>query len=184
MKHVLLTMEHFKPKLIVIGLLFAVPFMLGSGCSTATDAGLEEGPVPFEVLRSVMSESQNVVGCKFNRENIKNLSSTNKDSLSGLELVITTQDNFDIYISCDDTVGVDFEEEFVLAGLTTPQPTQVRIREQSVEMVNGSLHYRVGIVNTFLTTPSVAEYIIKVFSKDYLEHPIFFDIYWVNTDWN
>lgn len=44
MKRVLLKMEHYKPRLFfVIGLLFAVPFILGSGCSTDADSE-EEAP--------------------------------------------------------------------------------------------------------------------------------------------
>lgn len=37
MKRILLTMEHYKPRLFVISLLFALPFILGSGCSTDTN---------------------------------------------------------------------------------------------------------------------------------------------------
>ncbi len=40
MKRTLLNLEHYKPKLFVIGLLLTVPFILGSGCNT--DADLEE----------------------------------------------------------------------------------------------------------------------------------------------
>lgn len=176
MKRLLLTMKQYKPRLFVIGLLLVVPFVLGSGCST--DADFEEGPVPFEVLRGVMSQSQSVVRCKFNYENIDDFESSNKDSLSGLELVIDSQTEFNTYISCDDTVSVNFEEVFVLAGMTTSQPTEVRIKEQAVELVNDSLYYHIGLINTYLTRPSGAEYIIKVISRDYLEYPVVFDIYW------
>lgn len=175
MRRGILKTETYKPRLFVIGLLFAIPFMLGSGCST--DADLEEGPVPFEVLRGVMSEPQNEVSCKFNYENIDQ-DLTNKESLSGLELVIDSKSDFDTYISCDNTVNVNFEEEFVLAGMTTPQPTEVWVKEQTVELVNDSLYYRTGILKTDATRPSGAEYIVKVLLKDYLEYPVAFDIYW------
>lgn len=180
MKRELLKIEHYKPRFFVIGLLFALPFMLGSGCST--DADLKEGPVPLKVLRAVPGPQavggyQSVVGCKFNYESI-DLDSTNKEKLSGLELVIDSQSDFDTYISCDDTVSVNFEEEFVLAGRTTTQPTEVFIKRQNVELRNDTLYYRVGIVKTFATRPGNAEYIIKVISRDYIDYPPAFDIYW------
>lgn len=175
MKRKQINTQHRKSVLLVIGLLFAIPFILGSGCST--DADLEEGPVPFEVLRGVMSESQNVVSCKFNYENIDR-DSTNQEGLSGVELVIDSQTEFNAYISCDDTVNVNFEKEFVLAGMTTLQPTQIRIKEQVVGLENDSLNYRIGILKTDATTPGSAEYIVKVLSTDYLEYPVVFDIYW------
>lgn len=177
-------MNNYRLKLVFTGLLFTVPLMLGSGCSTDADTKLEEGPVPFEVLRGVMSESQNVVSCKFNYENIEASDSTSNESLSGLELVIDSQTEFEAYISCDDTVKVNFEEEFVLAGMTTSQPTEVRIQEQTMELKNDSLYHRVGIVNTFLTRPSGAEYIAKVLSRDYLEYPVVFDIYWEEANFD
>ncbi|MEX0720697.1 MAG: hypothetical protein WD059_08525 [Balneolaceae bacterium] len=180
MKREVLTIEFYKPKLFVLVLLFAMPFLLGSGCSTNAD--LKEEPVPFKVLRAVFGSQavggyQNVVSCKFNYENI-DPDSNNKEGLSGLELVIDSQADFDTYISCDDTVSVNFEEEFVLAGMTTPQPTEVWVKEQTVELVNDSLYYRTGILKTDATRPSGADYIVKVLSTDYLEYPVVFDIYW------
>lgn len=166
----------YKPRLFILALLFAVSFILGSGCST--DVELEEEPVAFEVLRAVISGSQNEVSCKFNYDNIEDSDSTSNERLSGLELVIDSQTEFETYISCDDSVSVNIEEEFVLAGMTTPQPTEVWVKEQTVELVNDSLYYRVGIIKTVATRPSSAEYIIKVLSRDYLEYPVVFDIYW------
>lgn len=178
----------FEPQKIIhinlmpfIAVLFAMPFILGSGCSTETV--FEERPVPFEVLRAIPGYSgpgglQNVVSCKFKYENIEDPDTTSKESLSGLELLIDSQTDFDTYISCDDTVSVNFEEEFVLAGMTTLQPSEVRIKDQTVELVNDSLYFRVGIINTFLAKPGNAEYIIKVLSRNYIEYPVAFDIYW------
>lgn len=201
----LFKMEIPKPGLPVLVLLFVVLFALGTGCTTDTaleegpttetnpeedpvvetepeedpvpEPEPEEGPVPFEVLREVFSMSQNIVGCEFNYESIVP-DSTDMQRLSGLELVLTSQSEFETYVSCDDTVKIDFEKEYVLAGKAAFQPNQVRIKEQVVEFKNDSVYYRVELINSYLTTPGGAEYIIKVLSRDYLEYTVFFDIYW------
>lgn len=169
--------EFNKQKLIVIGLLFVVPFVLNSNCSTNTDTKLEEGPVPIEILREIISASQDVISCKFNYENIDDSDYTGNKRLSRLELVIDSQAKFNTYIYCDDTVIVNFEEEFVLAGMTTSQPTLISIEEQSMELLNDSLYYRVGIQIGDATQPSAAQYIVKISSKKYLEYPLVFDVF-------
>lgn len=170
-----------KTWLFVTGLLFAIALMLGSSCST--DADLKEESVPFEILRAVpvfstSSEQQDIVSCEFNTSIIDMDSVNASENLSRLELVIDNPEDLTTYIICADTITVDFEVEFILAGMTTYQPTQVRIKEQTVELANDSLYYHIGLINTYLTTPSSAEYMVKVLSKNYLEYPVVFDIYW------
>lgn len=175
MKELKVITEYCKSRLLMIGLLFSLPFVLNSSCSN--EAEIDDGPVPFEVLRGVTYNQQNVVTCKFNYKNIEPGESST-DSLSGLELVIDTQTVFGKYITCDDSVSVNFEHEFVLAGMTTLQPTMVYTKTQDVEVENGRLYFRIEIIETFATVPTSAEYIVKIQSRDYLKYPVVFDVYW------
>lgn len=167
--------EYYKPSLFVIGLLCTLPVMLGSSCSNETE--IDDGPVSFEVLRAVMQKPNNVIKCRFNSENIER-DTTNGETLSDLELVIDTQADFDKFITCDDSVSVNFGQEFVLAGMTKTHPTEVYIFNQSVEMKRSKLYYHVGVIETFAARPSGAEYIVKIQSRDYLKYPVIFDVYW------
>lgn len=180
MKRVLLTMEHYKPRLFVIGLLFALPFTMGSGCSI--DSDLEDGPVPFEVLRAVPGPpsadgQQSVISCGFNLSNIDMDSVNSNQGLSGLELLIDTPQGFTKYLTCADTVEVNFEEEFVLAGMTPTQPHCVSVNKQGLELRNNRLMYKVEILPLECAKPESASYIVKVVSKDYLNYPVSFNIY-------
>lgn len=201
----LFKMEIPKPGLPVLVLLFVVLFALGTGCTTDTaleedlpsetnpdeepapepdpeeepvpEPEPEEGPVPFEVLRNSNSEaSQRVVNCWFNDENI-DPNSADEESLSALELVIGSKIDFDTYISCNDTVTVNFEEDLVLAGMTIMHPVRVLTTGLTVELVNDSIYFRIGLLSGSTHAPSRAEYIIKI-SGDYTKYPVIFDAYW------
>jgi hypothetical protein len=195
MTHEPLRTKTDKPRPFILALLFVMPLVLGIGCTLESEPEeevvaeiepeeevelepeLEDGPVPFGVLRNSNSEaSQRVVSCWFNEENI-NSNSANEESLSGFELVIDSQIDFDTYISCNDTVSVNLEEELVLAGMTTIHPVRVLTKGLTVEIINDSIYFRVGLLSGHTHAPSRAEYIIKI-SGDYIKYPVIFDVYW------
>jgi hypothetical protein len=161
------------PRFIALALLSVLPVVLAVGCTTEAES--DKGPVQFEVLRKFMAEPHEVK-CSFKQGLARD--SVGSEGLSNLEKVIKSQAEFDAYISCDDTVSIDFDKEYVLAGISTYQPNQIRIEELALERAKGSLTFRVGLQNSAATSPSRAEYIIKVKSRDYVEYPVVFDVYW------
>lgn len=185
MAHELKAKSFQVPRITLLALFFFITVFLAIGCSTETELkgtpvpepGPEEGPVPFEVLRRDPSGTQTVVSCRF-KPGIFDPGSVNQDSLSKHELVIDNQIDFDTYISCDDTVGLNFDEEYVLAGLSSLQPVVIRLQTITAELENDSLYLRVGLLNGHSTSPSRAEYIIKVASREYVRYPVVFNVYW------
>ncbi|SMO87019.1 hypothetical protein [Gracilimonas mengyeensis] len=168
--------EHNKPTLFNLVLLFTMPFVLGSGCST--DSGPEEGPVPFEILGQFQGLEKDVVDCHFNFSNINPDSIRKGEGLSNWEFVITTKTEFNTYINCQDSVAVNFDEEFILAGTTITQPSFPMVVGQHIKFTSNTLRYKIGIIKSVAAQPGNANYIVKVLSREYLGYPIVFDVYW------
>ncbi len=93
--------------------------------------------VPFEVLRGQWP----VWNCGFNAGNLE-LDDDN-ENLSQLELIITTQEEFDHYITCNEETEVDMEEYFVLAGYSRMHHSCVYISGHTVYLLNDILYYSV-----------------------------------------
>ncbi|MEX0844567.1 MAG: hypothetical protein WD022_04765 [Balneolaceae bacterium] len=172
--------EPFKQLLFIFVVLFAVPSMIGSGCSTDADLkdDIEDGPVPFEILKGSLSPTEYVNLCFLNFENIEDTTTNIDEGLSGIELIIDSQTELNTYIICVDTVSINFEQEFLLGGITNWNTTTLRVGDQNLELSNDTLYYQVGIINRIGHSPTRGQYLIKVLSRDYLEYPVVFDIYW------
>lgn len=174
------------PRISLLALFFFITVFLAIGCNTEAELkgtpvpepGPGEGPVPFEVLRRGPSGTQDVITCSF-KSGIPDSNSANQEGLSKLELVIDNQVDFENHISCEDSVIINFEEEFVLAGTSKSQPVWIRLKDLTADLTNDSLFVRIGILNGHSTIPSRAEYIIKVTSRDYANYPVIFDVHWI-----
>jgi hypothetical protein len=201
----LLNKQFDKPGLFVLVPLFVMPLVLGIGCMMESvpieenpmpveevheeteegpapieeePAPIESGPVPFEVLREARSASGDVYNCRLNFEYIALDSSNTDNGLSRFELVIDNPEDFADYFTCRDTIHVDFNTEFVLAGASAVQGNFPGIMDHTVRFSNDTLYYEIGLLQGFATMPGSAYYAVKVLSRDYLMYPIVFDVYW------
>ncbi len=95
-----------------------------------------------------------------------------------MEFVLTTQKELDKYVICQDVDEVDFEREFVLAGMSAYQPTYPSIKEQNVRFSNDSLYYEIELQMGSREETRAAIYIVKILSREYLGYPVVFNIYW------
>ncbi|HCT53938.1 MAG TPA: hypothetical protein DF712_15930 [Balneola sp.] len=160
-------------------LLLIIPFLLNGNCSTNTD--VEEGPVPFEILKEYVSystngESESINKCDFDYSNVERPSYSEK--LSGIELKIKNSSDFETFIECNDSVSIDFQKEFIIGGLTSLQGNWIYVNDQKLEFKNDTLIYHIGILRGFNAQPSRGIYMIKVQSIKYSEYPISFNVYW------
>lgn len=184
MAHELKAKSFQVPRITLLALFFAITVFLASSCSTETELKgapvpepePEEEPLAFEILRSYMAGTQTVGSCTFMHDKIA-LTSLSNDKLSDLELVIGSEAQFDTLMHCEDTVNIDFNKEFILAGISTLQPNQIRINTQIVELVNDTVFYRIGLLSSPFHAPSRAEYVVKVSPRNHIQYPVIFSIY-------
>ena len=95
------------------------------------------------------------------------------DELSGVELIITNQSDYEKYIIFSEQVEINFDEDFVLAGISTWQPQCVYVKEQSLQLLSDTLRYKITIGDMDCAMPERAEYGI-VISKKYVNYPVEF----------
>lgn len=120
-------------------------------------------PVPFKILGS------DTVYCGL--KNIDYKSSV--DEFSGVELIIPNENDYQKYITCSEKAYVNFDEDFVLAGISTIQPNCVFVKQQDVQLISDTLKYIITIGDMDCAMPSRAQYMVVV-SKKYFDHPIKF----------
>lgn len=176
-------------RLFVLVSAFAILFVVGIGCNfegeqkkipSQPDEAQHKGvPIEFEVLRKVMTEPLSIVECDFKNE-VELIQSADIVGLSNVELVIKSQAELNAYLTCADSIAIDFSKEYVFAGKSRGHSNQVQIDSIGVEMINGSVFFRVGLLNSYLNSPSTSEYIVKVNSREYVDYPVVFDVYWEN----
>lgn len=145
-----------KYKLLINKIIFVFLFM---GIYSCVSPEPEPGPVPFTVLDN------------FRLQNIDFNASV--DSLSGVELIITNQNDYEKYLIFSEQVEVNFDEDFVLAGISTVQPHCVYVKEQSLQLLSNTLQYTVTIGDMDCTMPERAKYGI-VISRNYVDYPVEF----------
>ncbi|MEW6508890.1 MAG: hypothetical protein AB1432_14205 [Bacteroidota bacterium] len=136
--------------------------------------------VPFYTLRAAPAFEDNgsiggVFKCEFNFSNIER--GNNYDELSDVELIITNQTVFNKYVLCDNDPVVNFDEEFVLAGMTKVQPHCIYIKEQNVSFLRDTLTYTVIIGKMICAHPEIASYMVVV-PRGYLADVIEFKVIW------
>lgn len=161
--------------------------VLLSGCSLfdTNNSEPETEDVPFEILRqfpiepSAAGVPSPVVKCSFNHSNID---STDQEvppnGLSGLELIITDQEDLELYLTCDvDAVEISLDTDFIIAGTTNLQPHGVFVNEQHLMLENNTLRYYVEIGALDTTQPGTAGYIISV-PNVYRDYPVDFKVDW------
>lgn len=120
-------------------------------------------PVPFKTLGS------DTVYCGLQNIDYK----ASVDELSGVELIITNESDYKKYITCSEQVKINFDEDFVLAGISTIQPNCVYVKQQNVQLLSDTLKYKVTIGDMDCAMPDRAQYIVVV-SKKYFDHPVKF----------
>ena len=156
--------------------------MFCSGCEpTSTEVHPPDGPIAFEVLNfspgtTVNGEDQTIAKCKFSNSAYqweKNV----EDSLSKVELEISDQDSFGSLVICNSNVAVDFDEEFVIAGVSQVWPSLIYGSEISVEFKDGKVLYNVELIETVAAQPMTVTHMTKI-SKEYLGYPVEFNLYW------
>ncbi len=128
-------------------------------------------PVPFEVLKQqwlVRKCGINTGNLEFDEEN---------ENLSRFELIITTQEEFDYYITCNEETGVDMDEYFVLAGLSSVHHSCVDVPEHTIYLLNDILYYSVAIREAACDMPESAQYIVSL-PRTYQDHLIEFKVFW------
>jgi hypothetical protein len=145
--------------------------------SSGTDEPIH---VPFNTLRAAPAQEDNgsiggVFKCRFNFSNIER--GNNYDELSDVELIITNQTDFNKYVLCDNDPVVNFDEEFVLAGMTKVQPHCIYIKEQNVSFLRDTLTYTVIIGKMICAHPEIASYMVVV-PRGYLADVIEFKVIW------
>lgn len=167
--------HHINLIYFVVVVLFAMLFLLGSGCST--DADLDEGPIPFEILAQHSSGGGGSVHfCSLNMGNLDFSNDTSITNLGDIELVIANSTDYTTYMSCADSIHIDFDTEFVLAGFTRLTSTH-GILKQEVVFYTDTLRYRVEVSRVGWATPGTLTYIVKL-SREFYQYPVVFDIYW------
>jgi len=128
--------------------------------------------VPFEVLRGQWP----VRDCWFNSGNLE-FGQDNED-FSDVELIITTQEEFDHYITCNEDTEVDMEEYFLLAGVSQAHHQCVDVFEIRLYQLNNLLSFDVSITELDCQgPPNRGIYIIKVL-KEHQMGQIDFKVYW------
>ncbi len=145
--------------------------------SSGTD---EPVHVPFNTLRAAPALEDNgsiggVFKCGFNFANIGR--GNNNDELSDVELIITNQIDFNKYVVCDNNLGINFDEEFVLAGMTKLQPHCIYIQEQNISLLRDTLTYTVVIGKMVCAHPELASYMVVV-PREYLADVIEYKVIW------
>lgn len=115
--------------------------------------------VPFEILRQSAAgqrESTAVSKCAFNLTIIDTSGQdVSAEQLSGIERVISSQEDFEHYLTCDDDDAgeINLDTIFILAGMTTPQFNGVQINDQRVIVTRDTLRYNVEIWDKLITVP-------------------------------
>lgn len=158
-------------------ILFASLFF-NSSCST--DANFDVEPVPFEVLRGIEGVALRgpfISKCELNNATL-GFDSQLKENLSDIELKITNTTDFQKFIICEDSINIDFNSEFLLAGRTKRPSSPISFYQQNVVLKKDTLIYFVGFVESFVHLSRKEEYIVKVLSKKYSDYPVSFNVYW------
>ncbi|REL38134.1 hypothetical protein DYD21_05865 [Rhodohalobacter sp. SW132] len=167
--------QYRRTRIFIILFLILIPL----SCSSVFDIEelSEAEPVPFEILRgSPMpyedEESTSITRCRLNYSNIET-------SAGEAELIITSKDEFQTYIICNEDTQVDFNDSFLLAG-TKGHHQCLLLYGQGLFLQDGTLVYRVEIREAACLVPTAASYIVKV-PREYLRYPVEFDLFW--GDW-
>ena len=136
----------------------------------------EPTPVSFEVLAArSMGSTGDEYPCQLNTSNLD--MDNREDELSAIELTITSGEDFEKYIICndEDMVVPNFDEYVILAGLTTFHPQCIYVKEQDVYLSQDTLIYEITIADMDCHVPDRAQYIAMI-SKDFLEYPVAFKV--------
>ncbi|MFO7446007.1 MAG: hypothetical protein R6W90_06545 [Ignavibacteriaceae bacterium] len=98
-----------------------------------------------------------------------------ENSLSCIELVIDNDNDFNKYFTCSEQVKINYNEDFVLAGISTLQPNCIYVKDQTVQLSLDTIRYKVTIGDMDCAMPQRAKYIILI-SKKYVGYPVKFII--------
>lgn len=154
----------------------------GIGCNQVVKPpdNNEDDPksVPFDILMEVPGPGKHIVECRFNAKNIDVSDCVSNDDMSDVELIIRNYEDFNKYIIClPDKEEINFEEHFLLAGVSKGHHQCLYIKEQRVYIEIDTLYYSIEIREADCFVPTRAQYIVKV-PIEYFINPIQFKVFW------
>lgn len=159
MKTILKTSQWFIPLTMSLGMM-----MVSMGCDDEISANCEGDQA--QPVEQFFEDDFNVAICRL--QNIEISSGENN-------LIIRNQDDYEKYVTCNgDLPNIDFDNYFILAGIFSHHQCAV-FDNQSVELCENRLIYRVSILEQICFKPILIQY-LTVINKKYEKMKIEFDI--------
>lgn len=160
-------------KIVMLNAVTAMLMVMALSCGQdPVNVDSNDDSVPFEVL----TQHPHVSNCGFAKTPSDEYEVD--DELSRFEMVITGKDEFDNWFNCrEEMEEIDFEEFFVLAGISKGHHQCVEVRNLDVLVSNDALLFSVEIWEADCFVPETARYIVKV-SAEYKFYPVEFNVFW------